>query len=239
MRPPLRRVFPRPTVTFRERSLLERYSALVRRLLSAWDRVRGGSGREPAKPFAAISWPRGVDEFAPDPYDARLPMDLPQVVHDLDDMRAAVGSMGGELAVASFIWLASDGLTLDPVRHAGIYRYLNDTLWPIPYSHVRRMADFQNRVFAAYARRTGASFIEIAAEFPLDPDLFDDPIHLKYAGLRLQGWMFFQHLTRIAEDRVRAGRWPRPARPPLSVHPAFNQPERRTIAADVLTAHCA
>jgi hypothetical protein len=232
------RVFPRPRETFRERTSLERRSALARRMLSAWDRLRGGDGREPAKPPAVVTWPAGVDEQAPDLRSPRLPMDLPQVVRDLDRIREAVAANGGELAVSTFIWLAYDGMRLDLRRHAGIYRYLNDTFWPIPYAHVRRMADFQNRVFAAYARESAAPLIDVAAEFPPDPDLFDDPIHLNYAGLRLQGWMFLQDLVRLASERVGDGRWPRPAREPLGVHPAFAQPARQTVAPGELASHC-
>jgi hypothetical protein len=235
---PFRRVFPKPVVTFRERTALERYSALVRRLLSGWDRIRGHSGEEPTKPPAILDWPSGVDELAPDPHDPRLPMELPQVVHDLDDMRRALEPIGSTLAVSSFIWLAYPGLKLDPVRHSGIYRYLNDTLWPISYAHVRRMADFQNRAFAAYARESGAPFIDVHAEFPPDPDLFDDPIHLTYAGVRLQGWIFLQHLVRIIEQRLNERRWPRPSKPLRAVHPAFSQPARRLVTIAEIAAHC-
>jgi hypothetical protein len=238
MHSPLRLVFPKPDATFRRRTSLERYSVLVRRVLSAWDRVRGGSGSEPPKPPASVTWPEGVDELAPAPHDPRLPMDLPQVVRDLDDMRSAVTASGGELVVSSFIWLAQAGMVLDLTRHAAIYKYLNDTLWPIPYQHVRRLADFQNRVFAAYARETGAPFIDIDRQFPRDPDLFDDPIHLTYGGLRLQGWMFLQAIVRIADERLRSGRWPRPVRAPATVHPAFQQPPRRLITRAAIAAQC-
>lgn len=237
LRSPLRRVFPKPTVTFRERTSAERYSALVRRTLSAWDRARGSSGDEPAKPPAIVNWPGGVSETSPSPHDARLPMDLPQVVGNLDDMRAALTPAHSELAVSSFVWLAHAGLKLDPVRHANIYRYLNDTFWPITYAHVRRMADFQNRVFAAYARETGAAFIDIDGAFPRDPDLFNDPIHLNEAGLQLEAWIYLQQLVPIIDARMASGRWPRP-RHDAGAIPSFNQPQRRVVTRTELAAHC-
>jgi hypothetical protein len=238
LRFPLRRVFPKPAATFRERTRLERYSAVVRRALSAWDRFRGGAGAEPAKPSAIMSWPHGVSETTPDPHDARLPMDLPQVVRDLDAIRQALEPAGGELAVCSFIWFAQPGMTLDPVRDANIGRYLNDTLWPISYAHVRRMADFQNRVFRAYARDADAPLFDIDGEFPRDAALFDDPIHLRYPGLRLQGWIFLQHLVRLIDARVAAGRWPRQPAAALATHPAFDQPSRRRISQADVGSHC-
>ena len=237
LRSPLRRVFPKPTVTFRERTFLERYSALVRRALSAWDRARGSNGDEPAKPPAIVNWPTGVNEASPNPHDPRLPMDLPQVVGNLDDMRAALTPAHAELAVSSFVWLAHAGLKLDPIRHANIYRYLNDTFWPITYAHVRRMADFQNRVFAAYARESGATFIDIDGAFPRDPDLFNDPIHLNETGLQLEAWIYLQQLVPIIEARMASARWPRPSHD-AGANRAFDQPSRRVVTRAEVAAHC-
>jgi hypothetical protein len=238
LRSPFRRIFPKPAATFRERTALERYSALVRRSLSAWDRARGSNGDEPAKPPAIVNWPAGVSEPSPNPHDERLPMDLPQVVRNLDDMRAALAPGGSELAVSSFVWLAYAGLKLDPVRHANIYRYLNDTFWPITYAHVRRMADFQNRVFAAYARETGALFIDIDGAFPRDPDLFNDPIHLNDAGLQVEAWLYLQQLIPFIDTRLEVGRWPRPRHAAGGTHPAFDQPPRRVVTRAELAAQC-
>jgi hypothetical protein len=235
---PLKQLFPKPPAAAREHTALDRNSALARRLLFAWDRFRGGNGEEPSKPPGVVTWPSGVNESDPDPYDRRLPMDLPRVVANLDGMRAALAPSGGELAVSSFIWLAHGGLKLDRQRHAGIYRYLNETFWPIPYAHIRRMADFQNRVLEQYARRTGAPFVDIAREFPPDPDLFEDPVHLNPAGLHLEAWEYFQHLVRMADERIAARRWPRPARSAQPVHPAFRDVTRRIMSRASVAAQC-
>jgi hypothetical protein len=140
--------------------------------------------------------------------------------------------------VSSFIWLADAGMQLDPVRHANIARYLNETLWPISYAHVRRMADFQNRVFSAYAKQAALPFLDVARDYPRDPDLFDDPIHLNYQGLRLQGWMFLQHLVPIISHHLAAHDWPRQPRSGGPAHPAFAQPARRLMTASDVAAHC-
>jgi hypothetical protein len=238
LKSPFNRVFPKPTVTFRERTTLERYSALVRRSLSAWDRARGANGDEPAKPPAIVNWPAGVSESTPAPHDARLPMDLPQVIRNLDDMRAALAPIQSELGVSSFVWLAYAGLKLDPIRHANIYRYLNDTFWPITYAHVRRMADFQNRVFERYASETGSSFFDIDRDFPRDPDLFNDPIHLDEAGLRFEAWIYLQRLVPVIDERLSSGRWPRPRHGADGPHPAFAQSPRRIVTRAELAARC-
>ena len=77
----------------------------------------------------------------------------------------------------SFTWLVYDGLKIDPRRDAGIYRYLNETFWPFTYAHMRRILDFQNRVYRRYAEKHGLDFIDYDAQYPKDPRLFYDAIH--------------------------------------------------------------
>src|SRR5262249_55430782 len=154
-------------------------------------------------------------------------------------MRDALAPIHSELGVSSLVWLADAGMKLDPVRHANIYRYLNDTFWPITYAHVRRMADFQNRVLEAYPRPSGALFFAIDEAFPRDPDLFNDPMHLNEAGLRLEAWMYLQRLVPVIEARLADGRWPRPSAVSSdAAHPAFRQPSRRIVTRAELAAQC-
>ena len=46
-----------------------------------------------------------------------------------------------------------------------LYEYLNRGYWPVTYAEIRRLADFQNRVFANYARVHRLPFIDIASEY--------------------------------------------------------------------------
>ena len=234
----LGRFFMRPASTFARPPAIARYSALYGRIRRAMDRVVGGNGSEPRKPPAQVDWPAGVDEQDPDPDSARLPMDLQQVVRDLDSMRKALDGSGGELAVSSFVWLAHDGLVLDPSRHGAIFQYLNQSYWPLTYRHIRRMADFQNRVFRNYARARHVPFLDIAVDFPQDPDLFDDAIHLNYQGLKLQAWLYVRALVPVVEGRIAAGRWPRPPKTAPDEHPAFSGPDRQLVAAAAVRARC-
>jgi hypothetical protein len=232
------RLFTKPKDTFRTRTAAERYSATVRRVLNAYDRITGGDGSEPLKPPYTVSWPAAVDEQKPDVFSPSLPMDLPRVVADLESMRKALAGQGAELAVSSFVWLVRPGLRLDLNRQLTLYRYLNDSYWPISYALMRRMADFQNRVFERYATSKKLPFIDMARAFPGDPELFGDAIHMKYPGLRLQAWIFTQALVPIIVSRTAAGEWPRPQTAAPAVHPAFDQPLRRVITASELKAAC-
>ena len=235
----LGRLFPKPSPTLRRRLAAETYSVLARRMLNVIDRIRGGNGREPLKPPSLVSWPADVDERNPNLSVRDLPMDLNQVLSDLRSMRRAVAPRGGLLSVSSFVWLVHDGLQLDLKRHLAIYRYLNDSYWPISYALIRRMADFQNRVFEKYARTAGIPYFDIAGSYPPDPDLFDDAIHMNYAGVKLQAWMFVQALVPVILARTNAGAWPRPAPAARSVHPGFDQPERRLVTRAAIQASCA
>jgi hypothetical protein len=231
------RLYPRPTTTYLMRPGENRF-AFVKRIVGAADRITGRDGSEPPKPAMTPTWVGRIDERNPNPDDPRLPMALPAVVRDLDSMQAAVHGSGGELAVSSFVWMVNDGMKLDLRRHMTIYDLLNRTYWPIPYAHMRRMADLQNRVFANYARARGLPFIDLAAEFPMDPDLFEDAIHMHPSGLRLQAWIYLQHLIPLIESRVAAGRWPQPMRNPRRTHAAFDQPAPRFITDDELRGGC-
>ena len=158
-------------------------------------------------------WPADVDEQNPDVSRVPLPMDLDAVLVNLDSMRTALAGTGGELAMSSFIWMVYPGMVLDLSRHLTLYRYLNDTYWPASYAHIRRMADFQNRVFENYAKRHHLTFLDVAKDFPRDPDLFGDAIHMIPEGLRLQAWTYLQQLIPLIEANVQSGRWPTPPTP--------------------------
>jgi hypothetical protein len=177
------------------------------------------SAGEPRKPAYRINWPSTVDENHPDPNSADLPLELPRIVKDLDAIRASLKPIGGELAVCSFERLAGRGLVLSPVTHRYIYEQLNTLLWPLWYSDIRRLADFQNRVFRAYAENRHELFLDVAAEIPQDPALFADSIHMTEVGERVKAWIVFQQLVPYLRQQIESGKLPRAVRgpaPPLS-----------------------
>ena len=202
----------KPTMTFRKRTKAEDYSAAVRRVSTASSLLSGRGGREPQKPPYPTIWPPDVDEQNPDVTRVPLPMDLDAVLANLDSMRTSLRDTGGELAVSSFLWIVYPGMVLDLSRHLPLYQYLNDTYWPASYAHMRRMADFQNRVFENYAKHDDLVFLDLARDFPRDPDLFGDAIHLTPEGLRLQAWTYLRQLIPVIETRIQTRRWPRTPR---------------------------
>ncbi|HWI17244.1 MAG TPA: hypothetical protein VNT81_05835 [Vicinamibacterales bacterium] len=224
-----------PTVTFRQRWAGEAYLATAARVLTAIDLLTNKSGTEPPKPAHPTVWPERVNESNPD-IAAPLPIDLDRVVQGLDRMRQALAPAGGELATSSFIWLVHDGMRLDMERDITIFRYLNEMYWPASYAHMRRMADFQNRVFATYADRHGLPFFDVARDFPADPRLFGDAIHMREPGLRLLAWIYLQQLVPLIEARIASGQWPRQSTFTPDYDPATVKP-RLTRRQDLL-ANC-
>jgi hypothetical protein len=209
------------------------WSALARRaraLLGVTELAHGG--REPPKPDYTLDWPSGLDEANPEIASPDLPVNLPVILGDLDRMRKTLATAGGELAISSFMWLARDGMALNPIRNRLIHDYLNINHYPFRYRDIERLAAFQNRVFAKYAAAHGLPFIDIVRHMPFDPDLFADAIHNTQPGINLRAWIVLQQLVPIIEERLTSGAWPRPL-PPFqpTTHPAFAE-EPRLITFD-------
>ena len=136
------------------------------------------------------------------------------------------------------MWLVSDGLILDANRDAIIYRELNQRYWPFSYAHMRRFVDFENRVFRKYAQVHGLPFNDLATEYPADPRLFVDSIHMTPAGVKLKAWLVFQNLVPVIEQRLRSGSLPSPDPNATQAHPAFIDSGRRLVPIAQIAASC-
>jgi hypothetical protein len=205
---------------------LRAYSSLVRRI-DRWRRmVAMGDGAEPSKPAYHLTWPTDVDEREPDVRRRDLPLRLPTILADLDSMRGALVSIGAELAVSSFVWLVYDGMRLEPRRDAFMFTVLNQRWSPYRYADLRRMADFQNRVFERYAALHDLLFVDVAAAVPSDPELLVDPIHFNQEGIRVQAWAVLNGILPHIRQRIAEGAWPRPDRIPMKDHPGIAPPRR-------------
>jgi hypothetical protein len=216
-------------------SVAAQYLAIVRRLETVVRRA-AVPGVEPRKPTIPVGWPKDLDERDPNLAHPQLPINLPNILTDLETIRRALDDEGAHLVVSSFLWLASPGMILDPVRDAFLFDYLNVQYWPFSYAHIQRYADFQNQVFRKYAAAHGLDFIDFAGEYPRDPRLFSDAVHMMGVGIPLQAWIVFNHLVPIIERHLASGDWPRTPRQELSAHPAFGA--RRLVSMQTIRAAC-
>lgn len=204
-------------------------SALARRLQATTGLLdQPGGGGEWPKPAYTLSWPEGLDEKAPDITRTDLPVNLSTILRDLEQMRLDLAKVDAELVISSFIWMVREGLVLDPVRHRYALEQLNVRNFPFTYRDLERMATFQNRVLASYARAKNLQFIDVATTMPFDPNLFFDAVHKTYPGERLQAWVTFLLLVPLIEQRLASGAWPKPVAKMEDTHPAFRVPPRLT-----------
>jgi hypothetical protein len=191
------------------------YSALARRAASLT------GGKEWPKPDYKIDWPKGLDEADPDLKRTDLPVNLNDILGNLDAIRADLAKVDSDLALGTFHWLAKDGLELDAVRHKPILENLNMNYYPFRYRDLERLTAFENRVFAKYAKEHGIPLVDVARYMPYDPDLFADATHNTQAGVKLRAWVVLQQLLPVIEKRLASGAWPKPVPSMGEIHPAF------------------
>ena len=209
----------------RDRTLLQasQYSVLALRLRRAIVASRS-SGEEIARPKHKVPWPRGVSEENPEVMAPELPYGLTPIMRELENIRRLVVENDSEFAMASFVFLAEDGMVLEPRRDAQIQRFYETRLWPLTYAEVRKMADFENRVFKKFSRERLMGFVDLSRDYPQDPSLFLDGVHFDCDGIRLQAWIVFQRLLPLIKGRVATGVWPRPDEESLQSHPGIDPP---------------
>lgn len=176
----------------------------------------GADGREWPKPDYRLVWPKGLDEKDPDIARGDLPVNLSVILGDLTRIDATTQKAGGELALASFKWLVSDGMVLDPMRHRLILEYLNYGYAPFRYRDLERLALFQNRVLQKFAKAHRIDFLDVARLMPSDPDLFIDAIHGTPEGERLRAWIVLQLLVPVVDRHLADGTWPKKSFPQVA-----------------------
>ena len=213
-----------------------KYSAIARRVLIALGHLEGPEVAEAPKPRHRLNWPDGVAEFDPDidilptapaPHaSAELPLSLNRILKDMDAIRITVRNRGGELVMSSFVDMIFDGMKMDPVRDANFHHSVNSNwrYWPASYAEVRRMADFQNRVFRKYAAIHQLPLLDIDAHMPRDPRFTGDGVHMDWEGIRLRAWITFNELVPVLKERIDAGLLPQPDRELDTQHPALIPP---------------
>jgi hypothetical protein len=230
------RIAPRQEIDARDPVVVHKIPELIRTHLATGNLLDLAANRfssigEPRKPLYRLRWPGDVDERHPNINSPSLPLELPVIIKDLDSIRSTMSSVGGQLALCSFVWLAKDGLPLSPTRHQYIYKQLNTVLWPLRYADIRRLADFQNRVLRSYAAARNIPFVDVATAMPQEPNLFLDAIHMTDTGERVKAWIVFQQLVPLVRRQLESGQLPRPSQ-------AHSLPAFPSLAASEMPAHC-
>jgi hypothetical protein len=185
---------------------LEHYSAFANRIYELLFR-RGGPQAEPAKPLHIVRF--DLSQSDPDLKSGDLPFNLSRQAQDIHEAAEISRHIGATMFLSSFVFIAQDGLRLDPELHRFILHGLNVEYSPLTYAEIRQAADFQNRVFRKIADVEQIRFIDLARYFPQDPNLFFDTVHMwSPKGVRLQGWIVAQLIAPAIRDALSGGRLP-------------------------------
>jgi hypothetical protein len=204
-----------------DKTLLDRlaeHSALAGRVRSIVE-LFSITGEEPPKPKQTFHLPEGLDELKPDRAHLGDVLALERVLRDLDEIKTDLDANNVKMLLGTFNWFVYDGMVLDPKRHRNIYGHLNRVYWPISYANMRRMADFQNRVFRMWAAENNVHVIEVAGLMPRHPDLYDDAIHNRPLGIKIRAWINFEALLPLLKQDIEEGVLPRPDQVYLEEHP--------------------
>ncbi len=158
------------------------------------------------RPPSKLIFPDAVNEADPDIDQNDLPGNLSSILDNLRHMSASSKESNARFLMSSFVWL--DGgepeIMSDTTRYIGILSQVNQAFWPLSQPDIRRLVDFQNRVFHRFAASKKLDFMDIAGTFPRDPNLFTDAIHFTPEGVRVQAWVALaQFLPYFARDLER------------------------------------
>ena len=197
---------------------LSEVSALAARARSVVEQF-SLTGKEPPKPEQQFHLPQDLDEFRPERERLGNALELRKVLRDLDEIKDALDKRDVKFLLATFDWFVYDDMVLNPARHRNLYIYLNRVYWPISYANMRRMADFQNRVFESWAAQNGVNVIDVAGQMPRHPDLYDDAIHNRPLGIQIRAWLNFEALVPLLKQDIENGALPRRRRVFYSKHP--------------------
>ena len=197
---------------------LSEYSALAARARNIVEQF-SVTGIEPPKPEQTVIFPEGLDEFNPRRENLGKALNLRKILVDLDQIKQDLDQRETKLFLATFDWFAYDDMVLDPTRHRNLYAYLNRVYWPTTYANMRRMADFQNRVFRRWASDNEVELIEVAEQMPRQPDLYDDAIHNRPLGIRIRAWLNFETIVPQLKQAIENGDLPRQDKVFLREHP--------------------
>ena len=204
-----------------DKSLLDQlseYSALAARARNIVEQFLY-TGEEPPKPEQTFFLPKGQNEFAPRRENLGEALALRKILNHLDQIKADVDQKEIKLFIGTFDWFAYDDMVLDPGRHRNLYIYLNRVYWPVTYANMRRMADYQNRVFRRWAADNQVPVIDVAGQMPRQPDLYGDAIHNTPLGVRIRAWINFEAILPSLEKDIEAGLLPRRDQVFLKEHP--------------------
>jgi hypothetical protein len=154
------------------------------------------------RPSYEFKFPPGIDETDPSIDSPDLPLGLPVFLRDLKTMTDRTRAVGVPFMISTLVWLDGSELAAEGDPNQGPIRaHLKSMFWPLNHSDIRRLIDFWNRALRQFAKSKDIGLLEVANQFPRDPDLFSDAYHMTPEGLKLLAWIELQQfLPRLSKD---------------------------------------
>jgi hypothetical protein len=143
------------------------------------------------RPDWKLVFPAEIDEPEPDIDRGDLPGNVSTIIDSLRRISALSEKSGVRFLMSSFVWLdgSEPEIMSDKTRYREILSQVNRAFWPLSPPDIRRLVDYQNRIFQRFAASKKLDFMDIAGTFPRDPKLFTDGIHFTTEGVRVQAWV--------------------------------------------------
>jgi hypothetical protein len=173
--------------------------------------------------------PEGVDEFSPDIHQPNLPLNLNQIITDLDSIHHLLSKAKSKLIVCSFAMIAEDSLLEQNMDYASVYSYWSHDYGNVPLSVIRRFNKFENLVFKKYALKNDLLFIDVANDLVKTPSAFIDGIHLSCDGMKLHAWSVFTQVLPMIEKKIALDQLPNKFIQKDSIHPYLGKDDLYAI----------
>ncbi|MBV9516603.1 MAG: SGNH/GDSL hydrolase family protein, partial [Hyphomicrobiales bacterium] len=185
------------------------------------------------RPAYVFAFPDNVDENAPNITRDDLPLGMTAYIRDVQGMAQDARAAGAHFYMSTPFWLDGSELTDRNNPHiAFIARYLRSVFWPLNPSEIRRLIEFQTRALREVARNGNIPLLDIAADFPHDPNLFSDAYHVNEVGEPLLAWIALRRFLPSFTADVGAGAAHQ------EVKPGFLPPRRVSLNYSVFHPHC-
>ena len=174
-----------------------------------------------------INFPEKVNEYSPNPYNPNLPLNLPQIVQDLDSINYHLKKISSELILSSFAMMVDETKKYHSITNKTIIDYWAHDFPGVSWQSIERLNRFENKVFEAYADTNQIEFIKMDSLLTLHPDMFLDGIHLYCEGMKYKAWIMFNELIPILEERINEKKLPQKRLTKLDSHPYINEEYKR------------
>lgn len=155
----------------------------------------------------------------PDINSPYLPLNLPEILANLDSIKELNREIGSTFAVCSFAMFTNEEILSESLRYGASYSYWMHSMGPMRLKNIAQLNEFQNRVFSKYCENNNVIFIDVAKNLTRLPEGFLDGIHLHCDAMKYHAWIVFLDLLSFVEEQISNGALPKKSSQRFASHP--------------------